>query len=156
MITQEQFPRSRSKIDNTVAGLGAQAESVYASPPSIGLCGIPYGMMNRDLGFAGVYVRMEASDPTKPFRNGMNLTIDGPVATLRIPGYSNYVPKRVEITEVSGSGNAFTLDWRRHNESWESAQFEATIVNGVVGLTEKGSFFWKRQDPHGALRCQRQ
>ena len=93
--------------------------------------------------FDGVYMRMESEDATRAFRNGMNLTLSGNVATLRIPGYERFVATQLDMTRTSC--HTFILDWRRRKAAWESSQFEATILNGVVGLLERG-IFWRRQN----------
>ena len=98
--------------------------------------------------FDGVYHRMEDEDCTRRFKNGMRLTIEGTAATLEISRKKN--KKKIDLVVEALSATDLRMDWTPAHADWGEANFRVCIVEGMKGLREGDTHFWKLWDSAGA------
>ena len=89
-----------------------------------------------------VYWRMEEADPSKRFRNNMQLMLlGGDVARLEKDGRE---PISLHVDWMDD--NTLRIDWTPANKNWGSSVVRLGHVSGVPGLIEDAAKFWKLAD----------
>ena len=88
----------------------------------------------------GMYHRME--DLRKRFKNRMKLEILDSVAIFEVPGRKPKKSPRT-LTLRKDSDNSCIIDWTKVNPDWGSAPLEYAEWEGVQGMLENGTHFWK-------------
>ena len=88
----------------------------------------------------GMYHRME--NPWKRFNNKMKLEILGSVAIFQVPGKK---PKKEPhtLTLRKGDDNSCSIDWTPAQPDWGFGQLEYAEWEGVQGMLEGDTHFWK-------------
>ena len=89
-----------------------------------------------------VYWRMEEAEPSKRFRNGMQLMLlGGDVARLEKDGRE---PISLPVDWMDD--NTLRIDWTPAKKNWGSSVVRLGHVSGVPGLIEDAAKFWKLAD----------
>ena len=118
------------EVSGTRPALSAKEEAVV--PMAVAVAGreLPNGM----------YHRME--NLRKRFNNRMKLEILGSVAIFEVPGKK---PKKKPhtLTLRKGDDNSCIIDWIKAKPDWGSARLEYAEWEGVQGMLENGTHFWK-------------
>ena len=94
------------------------------------------------MSLAGMYLRMEDEDPTKPFRNKQRFCLSGSTMTLHCKKKSS-----VKLTVEWIAATSFKVNLSPFNRSWGEVIFHKHSLDGVEGLLEEGNHggtFWKR------------
>ena len=93
----------------------------------------------------GVYHRMEESDPSRRYRNKMQLTLREGSALLEREGHQP-VTLHVDRTD----NETFIIDWSPANDRWGQSELRFGSIEGAAGLIEEEKKFWKLHAAHPA------
>ena len=120
------------EVSGTRPALSAKEEAVAPMAVAVPERELPNGM----------YHRMEDLDLGKRFNNRMKLEILGSVAIFEVPGKK---PKKKPhtLTLRKDSDNACIIDWTPAQPDWGSARLEYAEWEGVQGMLENDTQFWK-------------
>ena len=95
----------------------------------------------------GEYHRMENSDSTQRFKNGMRLQVFYDIAIFESgTGKRKKGPCRATLKKETE--HPCIIEWREVNPEWRSATLEYHVRDGVEGMLEGGEHFWKLFKPY--------
>ena len=89
------------------------------------------------------FLRMEESDFTKAFKNAARISISKETIFYQWTSRKEGL-RTITLTLVPQENETFKLDWRAVNEAWGVSTFKIYEANGIPGLLEDGTKFWKK------------
>ena len=89
------------------------------------------------------FLRMEKYDFTKAFKNEARISISKETIFYQWMSRKEGL-RTITLTLVPQGNETFKLDWGAVNEAWGVSTFKIYEANGIPGLLEDGTKFWKK------------